>query len=243
MPDLAKYLPRCAAPWIAIVVVAGIGLSAFLCLLPAVLHVVEAEQRSRCRQNLRQIATACVAYQDIHKVFPDPKMLRRQPHAPPVAIDLSWRVAILPFVEQDALFNRFDQHAGWEHAANKLLLPARPAAFSCPWRQPPEGTQTWFQYFTGPNTLFPPGTTGVKGKEIPDGASQVILCAEAAAAVPWTQPADMLLTPNDPPPLPTGLVTVGLADGSVRVIDRDRMSDTMLRWAIDPRDGNAVIWY
>jgi hypothetical protein len=76
--------------------------------------------------------------------------------------------------------------------------------------------------------------------DFPDGTSNTFLFAEAANAVPWSKPADMAVTPNGPLPLPADRFLASMADGSVRMIDRRRGNDQVLRMVIDPRDGQQL---
>ena len=95
---------------------------------------------------------------------------------------------------------------------------------------------THFQLFTGPGTAFPHNDRVVLGTGI---LPTDFLFAEAARDVPWTKPADMVIQPDEPLPLPSGTVLMGLADGTVRAIDRDGIADSTLRWYLRPNDGPA----
>jgi hypothetical protein len=73
-----------------------------------------------------------------------------------------------------------------------------------------------------------------------DGLSNTFLVAEANTPVPWSKPADMVIQPGQPLPLPADTFNVALGDGSVRFVDRRKASDATLRLYIDPRDGALV---
>lgn len=81
-----------------LIVIAIIGLLIGL-LLPAVQAAREAARRSQCQSNLRQIGIALQDYHGVHKVFPPGARL---PNSPNLA-GASWRVLLLPFVEESAL--------------------------------------------------------------------------------------------------------------------------------------------
>jgi len=71
-------------------------------LLPAVQKVREAASRSECLNNLKQIALACHSYHDVNNKLP-----------PGVSGDLpnifwSWLAKLLPYVEQDNLYQQAD---------------------------------------------------------------------------------------------------------------------------------------
>jgi hypothetical protein len=103
----------------------------------------------------------------------------------------------------------------------------------------PGTTTTFFQYFTGPGTLWPDNGKR-RIQEITDGTSNTFLFAEAANGVPWSKPADMVVQPGQPLPLPDTAFLVAFADGSVRRVERSRAPDAALLLYINPTDGNVV---
>lgn len=208
-------------------------------LVPAVQKVREAAARTTNTNNLKQISLAVINFHDAKRNFPSPKMQPDLPGTPPA--DLSWRVSILPFIEQEALFNQFDKKNGWDHPNNKMFLSRRPTVYGNVQRPDVDNTQTVFQYFTGPKTLFPdPLKTQWNLGNIPDGSSNTLLLAEAQTAVPWMKPADMVMAPNAALPLPPERFLAAMADGSVRLIDRRKTSDATLHLAIQPNDGQQL---
>jgi prepilin-type N-terminal cleavage/methylation domain-containing protein len=68
-------------------------------LLPAVQGAREAARRIHCSNNQKQVGVAMQAYQSSMRVFPPGSNTANQ---------LSWRVLILPQLEQQALYDRFD---------------------------------------------------------------------------------------------------------------------------------------
>jgi len=81
-----------------LVVIAIIGVLVAL-LLPAVQAAREASRRTRCQNNLKQIGLACHNHHDV---------LGELPRAYSPITGLSWHVYILPYIEQQPLFNSFD---------------------------------------------------------------------------------------------------------------------------------------
>src|SRR4051812_5542415 len=81
-----------------LVVIAIIGVLVAL-LLPAVQAAREAARRMRCQNNLKQIGLASHNHHDI---------IGELPRAYSETTGLSWHVYILPYIEQQALFNNFD---------------------------------------------------------------------------------------------------------------------------------------
>ncbi len=85
-----------------LVVIAIIGILIAL-LLPAVQAAREAARRSQCSNHLKQLGLALQNYHDVHKTFPHGS---RWPYYAP-----NWRVMILPFTEQNALYGQIDPNS------------------------------------------------------------------------------------------------------------------------------------
>jgi prepilin-type processing-associated H-X9-DG protein len=148
----------------------------------------EADRRARCANNLEQIATAIHKYRSAHNTFP-PAYSKSQEGKPL----LSWRVHILPFLQEKALYDEFHKDEAWDSPHNKSLISRMPAIFACPRasRVPANDGQTSYLTPRGPATIFP-GAEAVKMQAIRDGLSNTVLVVEAndAAAVTWTKPDD-----------------------------------------------------
>jgi prepilin-type N-terminal cleavage/methylation domain-containing protein len=72
-------------------------------LLPAIQKVREAANRTRCQNNLKQIGLALHNYHDANRRFPPGGV---------IANETSWHVLVLPYLEQQALFERFTTARG-----------------------------------------------------------------------------------------------------------------------------------
>jgi RNA polymerase sigma factor (sigma-70 family) len=134
---------------------------------------------------------------------------------------LSWRVAILPYLDQQALYNKFHLDEPWDGPHNKSLLDQMPAVYAPTSDGGALGHETHYQVFTGPGTLFS-GDEGTKITDVPDGMGWTILVAQAARPVPWTKPEDLPFDAEKPLPAVGGLLDggfcVGFADGAARFI-------------------------
>ena len=136
---------------------------------------------------------------------------------------LSWRVAILPFIEQNDLYEQFNLDEPWDSPNNIALLPLMPQIYAHP---EVENGQTVFKIFVGDETpfQFEDSRRGISFSQITDGSSNTIMVVETASenAVPWTQPEDIIFDINDPKAgLGHGLFdsfSVALFDGSVRQV-------------------------
>jgi prepilin-type processing-associated H-X9-DG protein len=159
---------------------------------------------------------------------------------------LSWRVAILPYVEHQELYDAFHLDEPWDSAHNKKLLDKMPAIYMIPptdGKEPKEKpTKTHYRVFHGKMAAFE-GTTGLKVGDFTDGTSNTIMVVEAEEAVPWTKPEELPFDPKkDLPKL--GLkdaekFNAGFADGSVRVLDKKIDKDTLKAYIT--RNGGEVI--
>jgi Protein of unknown function (DUF1559) len=109
---------------------------------------------------------------------------------------LSWRVAILPFVDQQALYDRFKLDEPWDSEHNKKLIAQIPDIYASPGSSL-SGGRTVYLTPRGAKTAFP-GDRGVKFKQITDGTSMTIAVVEVddAHAVPWTKPDDWKFDPE-----------------------------------------------
>ncbi len=131
-------------------------------------------------------------------------------------IGLSWRVAILPYIEQDNLYQEFKLDEPWDSENNKKLISKMPKIFA-PARSDTFG-YTFYRSFSGKDTVMPPPTqaltagktvVGPKLSNIPDGASNTFLVAEAYDPVIWTKPDELAFTPGSPPKLGGGVFSTG----------------------------------
>jgi prepilin-type processing-associated H-X9-DG protein len=201
-------IPSISSPAASAVVVA--------LLLPAVQSAREAARRNQCTNNLRQIALAMHNYHDANNAFPKPAITGKD--AKPL---LSWRVAILPYIEQGDLYNKFKLDEPWDSPHNKVLLKEMPPTYLCPSRSNVEPFTTNYRVFSGKGALFEEGQQ-IGVADVTDGTSNTLMVAEAAQAVPWTEPDELKFDPQGAPSLcgagsahPGGF-NASMADGSVR---------------------------
>jgi Protein of unknown function (DUF1559) len=167
---------------------AALGALAAL-VAPAIASSREAAQRARCVSNLRQIALAMHNYHASNNSFARPatSSAQGQPR-------LSWRVAILPYLEQQELFDKFKQDEPWDSPHNKALLKEMPPLYLCPGRTRAEPFTTTYRVFVGNGALFEKDRD-IGVADVIDGTANTIMVVEAKEAVPWTKPDDL---PFDP---------------------------------------------
>jgi len=155
---------------------------------------------------------------------------------------LSWRVALLPYLNKNELFNEFRQDEPWDSFHNKALIDRMPEVFETPDSPAPAG-QTRIRGFAGKGALFE-GTRGIGLEEVTDGTSSTVLVASARDAVPWTQPSELSFISGQPLPSldrsdPQGYV-LGMCDGSVRLLPRSE--ERILRAMITRAGGEVIPW-
>ena len=118
-----------------LVVIAIIGILVGL-LLPAVQAAREAARRMQCSNNLKQHGLALLNYESTYKRFP----IGFTDTAPTNAMlkdgGWSWMCAILPYIEQNSLYNTLDlklhPFGTGSNAANKAACAVPLSAFRCP---------------------------------------------------------------------------------------------------------------
>jgi hypothetical protein len=222
----------------ATVAAAGSAVSIGL-LLPAVQKVREAAARSKDQNNLKQIALAMHNYLSVYNTFPPHAIYSKD--GKPL---LSWRVAILPYIEQDNLYKQFKLDEPWDSPNNKPLIAKMPQIYVIPNAKPTKDPgMTFYQVFVGKDAGFERSEKGTEITSVTDGTSNTILVAEAADPVIWTKPDDLAFDPAKPLPklgglFPTGF-NVAFMDGSVRFI-RQNIDAQTLR-ALITRNGGEVV--
>lgn len=190
------------------------------------------------QQRLRALTLGAMEYEDARKSLP-PAFLAKDDQ--PL---LSWRVAILPFIGQDKLFQEFKQDQPWDSPVNQKLIAKMPAAFASPYAAAAAAQgKTTYLAVRGEKTAIR-GAKGVSIAAVRDGLSVTLLFVEVDPehAVEWTRPSEWEVDPS--PPLDR-LHKVGgrflgvFGDGKARSLPLDMPAETLLR-LIDCNDGKAV---
>ena len=105
----------------------------------------------------------------------------------------SWRIELLPYLEQQNLYNAYKTNEPWDSPDNKKIAETRVALFGLG----DDGGKNYSDYYvlTGKGTIFS-GKEGMKIPDITGGTSNTILIVEAKRDVPWTKPEDIDFDPN-----------------------------------------------
>jgi len=214
---------------------------------PDVDKIRTAAARTQLTNNMKQIALAMHAFNDTYRRLPAPGF-SKDPSTKGTKPLLSWRVAILPYIEQQNLYRQFKLDEPWDSPHNIKLLDVVVPVYVSPGVQAKNG-HTYMQMVTGPGTLYPTPTSFASiPSSFRDGTSNTIIIVEAAEAVPWTKPADVsvdvtnVMQGNLPKlgAIGSNGFFAALGDGSVRFIDRGRTSDKTIRQAFNPADGQVM---
>jgi hypothetical protein len=204
-------------------ILGGISIIALLIalILPATRNVRPSSDRTQCLNNLKNISLALICYADTHKSFP-----------PAYTVDAdgnrlhSWRTLILPYLDQQALYESIDLSKPWNDPVNAKAYGTELDVFRCPAAKLSGGLTTYLGNaatdgcFTGDRPRHLSGMT--------DSHDQTVLVVEVASthAVHWMAPQDadetilLHLRPGDKS-AHNGVMNAGFVDGTVRALSVD----------------------
>lgn len=145
---------------------------------------------SVCRNNLEMIGLGLQTYADIYGSFP-PAYVADASGKPMH----SWRVLILPYIEQKPLYDQYDFSEPWDGPRNRLLAKHIPPFFQCPSDPSLPGTaNTSYVALTGPETIWAGDAAG-KFDDICDGTYNTLAVVEIAnSGINWMEPRDLPFT-------------------------------------------------
>lgn len=177
------------------------------------------EKRS---DHARNILLSLLNFADSRRTFPAPN-----------ENGLSWRVYILPFIGEQALYDRFHLDEAWDSPHNRELIAQIPPSFRPEDRELAAEGRTRFVMSRGPGSLFEHDDRRVKFSTVRDGLSNTVALLEVSDehAPIWTKPADFALTAADAQHdlalAGSDGFLVGMADGSIRVLSHDISAETL----------------
>ncbi len=174
---------------------AGLGFTATMVslLLPAVQSAREVARRSQSENNLKMLALAMHNYHDVYGHFP-PQAITDKNGKP----FLSWRVALLPFLECRSFYDQFHLDEPWDSPHNSVFIKQMPEVFRNPSAPRVPGI-THYLGIVGKGAFFEEGKTR-KLADILDGTSKTIMFVEVDPdrGVIWTKPEDLPFNPDNP---------------------------------------------
>ena len=176
--------PRSLISWKRIGLIVGAVMLLIVLLLPFRRNIRPAVRRVECGENMREISTALINYETVHGRLP-----------PAYTVDEngnrlhSWRTLILPFLENQALYDSIDLTKPWDHPDNAAAYETRVAAYECP-SADADVCLTTYLAVVGPNCAF----TGAEPSELTSESERrcqiVLVDAPAEDAVHWMSPFD-----------------------------------------------------
>lgn len=205
----------------------------------------EAARRSQCSGHLKQIALAMHNYHDTYQCFP-PAVITDASGRPMQ----SWRVAILPFLEQAPLYQRYNSNEPWDSPANRALGSLMPPVYRCPSDASAASTETNYVMIVGKDTVGGLPNEAVSLKDITDGTANTILVVEVVGSgIHWMEPRDLSIDElsraiNDGSgqwisSRHPGGANAACADGSLHFLSQS-IDQATLRALILRNDGTAI---
>ena len=149
-------------------------------------------RRVHCASNLRRIGLAVQRYHEVHGSFP-PAYVPDEKGTPMH----SWRVLLLPFLDEQELYAQFDFSKAWNSPENMALARRMPAVYACPDDVDAQYGETSYLAIVGHNSVFD-GENRNRLQDVADGAEQTIIIVESAGGgVPWLAPTDFDIRRSD----------------------------------------------
>lgn len=141
---------------------------------------------SPCKSNLKTIALALHNYNDRWKSFPPPFIADKD--GKPMH---SWRVLILPYMDERPLYESYDFSKPWDAAENRRVLERRPYVYTCPSDNFAAPNATSYVGVFGAGCMFDPAAP-VRLRDVKDGTTNTLMVGEAVDVnIPWTKPEDI----------------------------------------------------
>lgn len=233
-----------------VIVLVVVGAVLFLCcgggvalMLPAVQSARESARRMQCTNNIKQLAIGVHNYHDTYNAMP-PAIMPRENEEGESVPHRSWRVTLLPYLEQQGMYEQFNQDEPWDSDHNlQIASMYMPETFQCPSQEPTYKMVNGYRipcanYVMIRNGEIDPKRGAIGGdteykdrvqmRDIMDGTSNTLLIVEVKGdnCPAWTEPVDLTLDDLANGVNAEGVMSigsnhpgganVGLADGSVR---------------------------
>lgn len=204
----------------------------------------DAAERMKSSNNLKQMGLASWNHESATGAYPSPYMKRPTDVSGQVPSDvndrLGWRVALLPYMEESSLYDRFDKSQPWNGGPNQPLSSTVVRAYADPDAMTDPTTR--YRCFYDNGAAFD-STQRVTTVNFYDGTSNTILYVEGGEKVTWTRFQEYKFDPNGPLPQlghpKRDYFQAVMGDSSVRSI-RKTVNPTTLK-ALITRNGGEVV--
>lgn len=198
---------------------AALNKAVLVLIAPAVQASRMAAARSEQANHLKQVMLALHNYHDAHGHFPPAIVVDKES-----GVARSWRVEILPYIEQQVLYDAYRKNEPWDSEANKKVLAKIPLLYRHP-SQPADSVNTSIFAAYGSGLMFEKKSgVSIGLRDITDGTSNTIAIVEAKRNIPWTKPEEIEFDATAAKLPELGFVPegaqVGFGDGSVRFLAR-----------------------
>ncbi len=144
-----------------------------------------------CANNLTRIGQAILRYEQDKGHFPPAYVVDKD--GKPL---YSWRVIILPYLGEDALYAAFDKAKPWDAPENMALISRMPSVYRCP-TEVDIDDESCYLAIRGEGLFFD-GSQGRKRNELVDPIESILMVVEARkTGIAWTEPRDFIDTQVD----------------------------------------------
>ncbi len=157
-----------------------------LCLFSPFAWQSSSRLENLCRDQMKRITLAMLLYERDHGTLPPAWLVDAE--GSPLH---SWRVLLLPYLEQEALYAKIRLNEPWDSEHNRQFHGEDLAVYRCPSDPMATPGQTSYSVVVGPEMPF----EGGQGKRLADfgpNSDDMILLVERSTPVGWMEPAGEL---------------------------------------------------
>ncbi len=199
---------------------------------------LDAIKRSLIALNhLKAIALAMHNYNSTYNGFPAAAICDKKTGKPL----LSWRVAILQYIGEEALYKQFKMDEPWDSEHNLKLAKNMPKVYFNPKANKPGDNKTHYRLFYGKGAAFELNKTSSLAT-FTDGTSNTLMVVEAEEPVVWTNPNDFAYDPTKALPKMLsidGKFSAAYGDGHVQTFKMP-IDQEILKLLIQKNDGKPI---
>ena len=222
-----------------ILAVIGVNVLLIALILPSIRWAPDSRGRTKCMNNLKNITLALISYAERHNAFP-----------PAYIVDAdgyrlhSWRTLILPYLDQQTLYESIDLSKPWNDTANAKAFGTELDVFICPEAKLSGGLTTYLGNAATDGCFTGERPRPVSEKTYPHHNTVLVVEVASSHAVHWMAPKDadesiLLNFGSGSKSAHIGVVGAGFVDGTVRILSVDL--DSHVRRALITATGSDEI--
>ena len=140
---------------------------------------------NQCALGLKTLAQAIQKYADEKGTYPP--AWTTDAEGKPLH---SWRVLILPYLDEEELYNSIQLDEPWDSTHNRQFYSQMPTVFRCPASRFANNTTTTYSYVVGPKT-YPSGPTMLQPSDVTDNPNTTIMLVERKNPICWMRPEEV----------------------------------------------------